>query len=75
MTFSEFLTAQAREYLQECLKQTGGNVQSASKVAGVHRSTFYNLCDKCGVVIQRDSRPPRGHKSLSVWLGSKSENP
>jgi DNA-binding NtrC family response regulator len=70
VTFSESLTAHAAEYLRACLKQAGGRVEKAARLAGVHRATFYNLCAKCGVDIEVE-RPPRGHKLLSVWLGAK----
>ena len=72
MTFSQFLTEHAAEYLRNCLAQTRGNVQAAAQIAGVHRGTFYTLCDKCGVAITREPKLPRGHKSLTTWLGSKA---
>jgi DNA-binding NtrC family response regulator len=73
VTFSESLTAHAAQYLRNCLKETNDNVRAAARIAGMHRATFYILCQKCGVAIVRENPPPRGHKSLSVWLGTKSQ--
>jgi two-component system response regulator GlrR len=46
LTFQEARAGFEKEYLQNLLKITGGNVSKAAGIAGKYRADFYNLMKK-----------------------------
>lgn len=48
-----------RNMILRYLKDTGGNVSKAAKLADLPRRTFYRLLEKHGITVQRDLRQPR----------------
>lgn len=52
MTFSESMHGHASAYLRHALHRSRGNVKEAAKAAGMHRTQFYRLCQRCQINIQ-----------------------
>jgi transcriptional regulator of acetoin/glycerol metabolism len=57
VTFAEFMTARAHEYLSECLAEAKGNTKAAAEAAGMSRSGFYRMCLRAGVPTTLSKRP------------------
>lgn len=53
VTYREAMAQAAKQYLQECLAKTNGNVTYAARIAGVHRVSFYDLCNRHQVVYEK----------------------
>jgi Bacterial regulatory protein, Fis family len=51
MTLSESIHRHVTEYLRACLAHTGGNVTHAAKIAGLTRTRFYALCERCEISL------------------------
>jgi transcriptional regulator of acetoin/glycerol metabolism len=69
MTFAEAMTACAGEYLRDCLERSNGNVKAAAHVAGMDRSSFYRLCQRCGIPTQLGKRPKT---PFTAWVQNRS---
>jgi hypothetical protein len=71
VTLSDSIHRHVTAYLRACLAQTGGNITHAAKVAGLHRSNFYRLCERCEVSFTeaRSAAPmPRATSTLfATW--------
>ena len=48
-TFDEHMTEESREYLQTLLREAGGNVSRAARLAGRHRTSFHKLLKRYGI--------------------------
>lgn len=56
ITYAEHKEQSAREYLARVLHECEGNVSRAARMAGVHRTAFYQLLKRYGVKIERQSQ-------------------
>ena len=67
MTYRDAINQAGREYLQEVLQQTGGNVKAAAVITGVSRWNLYQIPERHGVPIAR--RSPHAHRGQWQEMG------
>jgi transcriptional regulator of acetoin/glycerol metabolism len=52
VTYREAVQSAKRAYLYRVLSEAGGNMTKAAALAGIHRTSFYDLLKRHGIKVE-----------------------